>query len=85
MICATLPRIRMIRRIVAGLETCSGARSLKPETAAAGKLEEIKKEPNRKAVAAPNGGPRGVLLPFLTEDLRFLYHNPRHPGKSPPF
>ena len=53
-------------------------------TAAADKLAEIKKEPNRKAVAAPEGGPPGVLLPFLAEDLRVLYHTHCHPGKSPP-
>jgi hypothetical protein len=79
------PCIRMKQEKVAGLETCSGARHRQRRVLLSGKLAEIKKEPNRKAVAAPCGGPHEVLLPFLAEDLRFLYHNRAPFSKSPPF
>jgi hypothetical protein len=35
-------------------------------------FKKFEKEPNRKAVFRSFGGPKGVLLPFLAEDL-YLY------------
>jgi hypothetical protein len=74
MICATLPGIRSIPENAAGLETRSGAPPPMRNSRCRKNLVEIKKEPNRKAVAAPRGGPHRVLLPFLAEDLVSLYH-----------
>jgi hypothetical protein len=41
-------------------------------------LLDFKKNQTGRPLTAPCGGPHRVLLPFLTEDLYYLYH--AHPN-----
>src|SRR5690348_6065134 len=41
------------------------------------KLKVLKKNQTGRPYSAPNGGPFGVLLPFLTRGSRLLYHPTR--------
>lgn len=45
------------------------------------KDEKFRKEPTRKAVFRSGGGPRGVLLPFLTRESISFYHTAGRTGK----
>ena len=53
----------------AGLETCGPQPDTSPHGSAARKTLSFKKNQTGRPYSAPHGGPSGVLLPFLTEDL----------------